>query len=102
MATIAHRRGAGKRDGEQSRPTVRPTVPTWYTIPDPLRSLESWQRYVHQDLRRMSARELWLEQRRVEFALMHHEGRERDATWLWGRLARVRAERGRRLRAVPR
>ena len=99
MPTIEHGRGAGKRDGER---WTRPTVPAWYAIPDPLRSLEDWRRYTHQDLRGMGARGLWLEQRRVEFALMHHDGRDRDARWLWQRVARVRAERGRRLRAVRR
>ncbi len=73
---------------------VRPTVTGVDTglVPDPYASLEAWARYHHYDLDELDDVGLWIERRRIEYAII---GGRRQG-WLLERLKRLAEEQKRR------
>lgn len=57
------------------------------TVPDPLASMEAWERHEHRDLARLSPRELRAEEERLRLRLLIDED---PSAWFIERLARVR------------
>ncbi len=71
----------------QDRTKSKGLLEAFYVVPDPLADYESWERFTHRDLQRLTEAELLREQERVRLRLVMDD---KPDTWLLERLAALR------------